>query len=55
MSCSAILLTPRYIREKVKNFISNSQECKIEMVVESLADNTVRLLADKVMLFLMDF
>ena len=29
----------------------NPQECKIEMTVEKLADNTVRLLADKVLLY----
>ena len=29
----------------------NPQECKIEMTVEKLADNTVRLLADEVLLY----
>ena len=29
----------------------NSQECKIEKTVEKLADKTVRLLADKVLLY----
>ena len=31
-----------------KEYFNDLQECKMEMTVESLADNTVRLLADKV-------